>query len=79
MAISNFRYGEFHIFSVRFYCHKYGFREAIILAPSPINFAWLAESNDTTIESLAPPPEDPLPTLPVGDQKTSIQKIYNNR
>jgi hypothetical protein len=68
MAISNFRYGEFRIFSGGFYCHKYGFRGAIILAPSLINFAWLAESNDTNFESLVLP-EDPLPTLPVGDRK----------
>jgi hypothetical protein len=33
----------------------------------PINCAWFSESNDTTLDFLAPP-EDPHPTLPVFDR-----------
>ncbi len=41
------------------------FRGGKILAPSPINFAWWAELNDTTLDFLAPP-EHPKTPLPVG-------------
>ncbi len=38
-----------------------------ILAPTPINFAWWAELNDTTLDFLAPP-EHPKTPLPVDHQ-----------
>ncbi len=39
--------------------------------PCPINCAWWAESNDTTLDFIAPP-EDPHPTLPVFDRQYRV-------
>jgi hypothetical protein len=58
---------KFIFFQRGFSWIKYVVRGCNIIAPCPINCAWWAESNDTTLDFLAPP-EDPLPTLPVIDR-----------
>ncbi len=58
---------------MEFYCNKNVFRGGSkILAPNPINYAWWAELNDTTLDFLAPP-EHPKTPLPMGDQKFNEQ------
>ncbi len=71
MAISNFRYGEFHIFSGGVFLKKICDPGGYNMTPCPIKCAWWAESNDTTLDFLAPREPPPHTTLPVGDQKNS--------
>ena len=54
------------------------FRGGKILAPSPINFAWWAELNDTTLDFLAPP-EHPKTPLPVGHQKLYEKSVKSGQ
>jgi hypothetical protein len=74
MAISIFFYCEIYIFSEGVFLNKICGPGGYNIAPCPINCAWWAESNDTTLDFLAPP-EDPHPTLPVIDQKITCDNI----
>ncbi len=77
MAISIFFYCEIYIFSVGVFLNKICGPGGYNIAPCPIDCAWWAESNDTTLDYLAPP-EDPHPTLPVIDQSISSSGIASS-
>jgi hypothetical protein len=64
---------KFIFFQGGFSWIKYVVRGGYNIAPCPINCEWWAESNDTTLDFLAPP-EDPHPTLPVIDRNLRVRR-----
>jgi hypothetical protein len=71
MAILIFFYYEIHLFHEGVFSKKICGPGGYYIAPCPINRVRWAESNDTTLNFLAPP-EDLNPTLPVFDPKTDV-------
>ena len=75
MAISDFLLGGIFEFWALVFVGFNSVTEGWRLVPFSTYFACWAESNDTTLDFLAPL-EDPHPTLPVFDQNSDWKKLW---